>query len=552
MARRILSLALLGLAASLVPAPLHADRLVTTDGRILQVKKARLLENGNYMLTFEAGAFECPASSIASVEIEGDMSDYVPTNEDERQKLEAGYVRFEGKWLSKARYQTMLAKQAEERRERVEKLAKHSEMATGYELETKHFLLRSNTSEELIQYYGNLLEAYYKLMDDEFGIKPTPTLKRTKMRVNVYKNAEDFREGEGTRPGVAGYFDRLGQLLCFYHEYDDPGFTNWVGLHEGTHLLTYLIEPQSWAGIWYNEGIADYFGSADVEIDDRGRITITPGALQLDRVFTVQEAIRDDKYIRLEDLFKSVRNNYGAFEYAHGWSFIYFLNRTEKYQSGFKKFFRDVYTFPKGVGYTHEPFPDKTGTAKMIPNEEVRRLLLQNLKVTDVAVLEKEWLDFMKAIEIDAPSALFKRAYRAVRFGDVEQFEQAEKDLTTAISSGFEDARAYWARGLVSSWNKKGGVKGGIADFRKAVELDPLNAAYRHSLGEVLAGYSLHLGGASMSVRGDQELFGEREEFEQADLQLGLATELDPENENYRTRYEDFLRRFGRLLEEAD
>ena len=34
---------------------------------------------------------------IQAIEIEGDMSDYEPKNDDERKKLEQGYVRFEGK-----------------------------------------------------------------------------------------------------------------------------------------------------------------------------------------------------------------------------------------------------------------------------------------------------------------------------------------------------------------------------------------------------------------------------------------------------------------------
>ena len=42
------------------------------------------------------------------------------------------------------------------------------------------YFLLSNASPELLDYYAELLEAYYSLMDDRFGINPGPELKRTK------------------------------------------------------------------------------------------------------------------------------------------------------------------------------------------------------------------------------------------------------------------------------------------------------------------------------------------------------------------------------------
>ena len=68
--------------------PLHADRLVTHDGRVLEVKQAREGPDDTYILTFESGEIVCPARFIASIEIEGDMSDYVPKSDDEKKKLD--------------------------------------------------------------------------------------------------------------------------------------------------------------------------------------------------------------------------------------------------------------------------------------------------------------------------------------------------------------------------------------------------------------------------------------------------------------------------------
>src|SRR6187431_1973478 len=76
----------------------RADRVVTTDGRILAPKKARA-EGAGYRLEFENGTILLTDKSlVASAEIEGDMSDYVPANDDEREKLAQGYVKYRGKW----------------------------------------------------------------------------------------------------------------------------------------------------------------------------------------------------------------------------------------------------------------------------------------------------------------------------------------------------------------------------------------------------------------------------------------------------------------------
>ena len=60
---------------ALLASPAAADRLITNDGRILDVKKARELPDGSYQLVFESGEITCPKRFVASVEIEGDMSD---------------------------------------------------------------------------------------------------------------------------------------------------------------------------------------------------------------------------------------------------------------------------------------------------------------------------------------------------------------------------------------------------------------------------------------------------------------------------------------------
>ena len=536
--------------------PLHADRLVTHDGRVLEVKQAREGPDGNYILTFESGEIVCPARFIASIEIEGDMSDYVPKTDDEKKKLADGYVRYKGKWLGKAAYQAELEKQNVARRLRTDELAEHSEFHDGWEKETKHFRIKTNTSPEILDYYAELLETYYDLMDKRVGIDPSPKLRRTKMQVNVYKSRDEFTEITRVPPGVAGFFSFQTEELNFYHDYMEPETSNWIALHEGTHLLTFLIEPQAWPQIWVNEGIADFFGSATISRDKKGKLVIEPGKLQLHRTLTVQQAIKEKKYVPLEELFQVEKSDFTAFEYAHAWSFIYFLNnKSSEYEKKFKKFFKDFYTIPQSVLYEYEPFPNQQGTAKIVPPEEVRRLLLEKLGVKDVAALEKEWLDFIAGIEISAPEARFKRGYNALREGNVEEFDEALTDLDAAITAGIEDPRAYWARGTLRRF--KGSKLDDIqADFEKTVELAPLVAGYRSELGLLLAGmdspiFALRFlmpatGGKPATIKAP-EWKPKPENLEWARQELGLACEIDPENESYRETFDEFVQKCAEL-----
>lgn len=525
------------LAALALPA--RADRLITEDGRVLEVKKARKLENGDYLLVFESGEVTCPARFVATVEIEGDMSDYVPQNADEREKLAKGFVRYRGKWLTKTAYEAELAKTAAATKARTTEMAAHKEFYSGWTKETKHFELKSNTSPEILDYYAELLETYYDLMDKRVGINPSPTLKRQKMKVFIYKNRPEFTELTKMDPGVAGFFNFVDGELHFYHDYEDPSVSEWVALHEGTHLLTFLIEPQARPWIWVNEGVADYFGSSTVARDAKGKLTITPGQLSLERVLDVQEAMAKNEHIPLEKLFMVPREQFDAFEYAHAWSFVYFLNSKPEYEKGFKKFFKDFYSVAKGVPYEKEPVGNKFGFWKVVQPADIKTLLLDHIGNEDVPKLEREWMDFIQGIAIDAPQARFKRGLQTVYGFSGTDFKRAKADLDAAIEGGVQDPRAYWGRAMLTLLTT-GKKKESFDDLRKAVELAPLEAGFRANLAQALSGVSVRTNGISIAYDDDQALKGEDEELAEAELHFGIACELEPDNDNLREARDKF------------
>jgi len=553
------------LLSVLLASPAAADRVLTKDGRVLHPKKARA-EGSGYRLVFENGEIVVAEKDVVqSVEIEGDMSEYVPSSDDERDKLAQGYVKYKGKWLSKPAYEGELRREFEEGRKRTEDLARHSDWTNAWSKETRHFVVRSNTSPELLDYYCELLEAYYALMDERIGINPSPTMRRTKLAVNIFKSRAEFRElsdfGGGSMPGgVIGFFSPMGRSLNFFHDYEDPDRTTWVALHECTHLLTFLVDQQYQPQIWVNEGVADYFGSSKVERDKNGKILITPGELQTDRVLTVQQAIAlsrgaapatgalgdgeeagdpkkpkksraGRKDTTLEELFLLPREQFDGFQYAHAWSFIYFLNQYEggKYAKSFAKFFKGLYSLEKPLKV------DTSGGGKRVSPPDIRAYLLSKLGLKGTAELEKQWKDFVAAVPIEGPSARLKRGLSAAR---QLEFEDALVDLDAAIQAGTKDPRAWWARGRALAATGK--RKQAQADLSKAVEMDPLNAGFRYELSRLLSGRITLLesdGGGVQLVESDQQ---KKIANPEARAQAGLATELDPANDSFREWFDRF------------
>ena len=531
--------------AAIATSAAFADRVITHDNRVLVCKKARAKDAG-YELVFEHGTIVLPDKTLVkAVEIEGDMSDYVPQNDDEKKKLADGFVKYKGRWFSKPGYADELRKEADASRKRADEIALHADWSNPWTKETKHFTFMSNTSPELIDYYAELLEAYYSLMDDRFGINPNPVLKRTKMTVKIFKNRKEFQKIAEAGSSTLGYFDRSNEVLCLFHNYQEPSQTELVALHECTHLLTYLIDPQYYPQIWLNEAVADYFGSSDIARDKKGKLVIKPGMLQNDRVLTVQNAIKDGDDTKLDKLFDISRDDFDGFEYAHAWSFIYFLNESNsKKKKGFDKFFKDLYTQAKGITYESVPVSsqfDKSGVAKQASAKEIRRVVLQTLGVKDLAALEKEWKDHINAIKLETPEQRFKRAYMQVAYGrmyaekdgklDMEQTrknaEQALEDLTFAIDNGIATARAYATRADVYEHLRKRDEQ--KKDLAKAIELEPLSARYRWDMGQALypgfVGFADDEMGWSVTV----EVKDQKPPSEEARTQFGLAAEFDPE-----------------------
>jgi tetratricopeptide (TPR) repeat protein len=238
-------------------------------------------------------------------------------------------------------------------------------------------------------------------------------------------------------------------------------------------------------------------------------------------------------YTKLETMFKLDRNAFDGFEYAHAWSFVYFLNTYEgaKHQKNFNRFFKEIYTRAKGIP------SEAMGGGFGVKPEDIRAHLLKRIGEKDVEKLEALWIDYIKQIPIEGPTARLKRALSNLRGF---KLDEALADFDAAIELGTTDPRAFVGRAKALAFS--GAEAKARADLLKALELDPLDADVYYDLSALKVGRlntrtGRGAGGGGLEVSdGDASKFSD----EEAKRWAGLAMELDPENDYYRTWYERF------------
>jgi tetratricopeptide (TPR) repeat protein len=515
---------LVATAAALLAAPAPADRIVTATGQVLEgklrdpdgkVPVPPLQPETRYRFALESGTIYVPGSHIRSFEVEGDMADYVPRDDKEREMLDKGFVRFEGKWISKDRYALEIEKRRAGAAAKLEEERRASDWANAREKETAHFRIRANVPQEVLDEYADLLEAYYATFFRRFKVQPSPTLRRTKMRVNLFKNREDYVDSGGAPSGTGGYFSWLEGALNFYHDAADREFTRQVMLHEATHLLTYLMNPELYPPTWLNEGVAEYFGSAKVE-GGKGKLEMTPGQILDHRLLLLQQEIDEGKAMTLESVLSTPHLGYRYRHYAYGWAFCHFLFESPKYGRKFDKFFKDVYG-ERGVEITQGGGLAPSGVAKVVKPEDSIAYLKTCLGVRKLEDLEKEWHAFVRA-ELKAERGrgyffLGRDLYQMAGRPDADEEEgkdpvaEAIRNLDRAIEEmGYRTPDAYYYRALAHE--RKGNDAKAIEDIRVAIDLDPTDAILHAAYGGFLPA----------------------EKREEALQEMRIACELDPTN----------------------
>ncbi|HLY76036.1 MAG TPA: hypothetical protein VKU80_18100, partial [Planctomycetota bacterium] len=217
------------------------------------------------------------------------------------------------------------------------------DLGCRFDHETEHYRITSDISLEASKRYGENLEAAYRHYSSSFKSAPAMAA-RGKPRVTIFQTAENYytyyellseERGENTlgvfRPG-------LNELVLF--ESTDIAETNHVLYHEAVHhymtLLTNNTPPY-----WYNEGIAEYLGSIEIE---KGRLTGKALPLR-SRLPYVQQAIDVGADLSFEKIMNETPSEFysgnSPLKYAQAWSMIHFFYEFHKgrYRTLIEKYF---------------------------------------------------------------------------------------------------------------------------------------------------------------------------------------------------------------------
>ncbi len=459
--------AILLAVAILAAAPLaRADKVVLKDGRVIEGTLRDVDEQGRTVLEIRGKAIPIEDALIERTFVEN-LEGYVPQSKKEEEYLKKGYVLFEGSWMSKTRREGVLKDRKAEADAEIKQLKSDQRWSNRKKFDTRYFHVESNLPPEILDEWVTSLETYYKEFRDFWGIKISPKLAKTKMKVFLYRTPNDFHEQTGTARNIGGFFNwGYGELHIPYDKLDPPRSVA-VLFHEFNHLLTYLIEPDFMYPIWMNEGMAEYYGTAAIEGDD-----FIVGRQQDGRLCTIFKDQKEGDLMDLETLLMTDRGPFNATHYAYAWSFCHFLMQSDEYSKKFRGFFgnlpsnRDI---PTKKGYF-----DRDGklTKDMCQLSDVIVALEKRLGKS-VAQLDAEWKSWME----QAYTELNPRAYYlAARLelmdpkDDDSHVTAAQEFFEKAVSLGVDNAECYRA---YAEMVRKGGVDHGRGKLSKTMEPDP-------------------------------------------------------------------------------
>jgi tetratricopeptide (TPR) repeat protein len=460
------------------------DRLLLKDGRSIEGKVVPSDVEGYTRLRINEVEIPIRNDLIDKTWIE-DLEDYVPQNEKEEEYLKKGWVLFEGRWMSKKRRDDELKKRADEDRKYIEAVKKRQDWRNAVTLETRHFRIQSNLDDELLQRYADLLEAYYKAFVDFWGITLSPGDKKGKPRVFLYRHPEDFYKITGVSRGVGGFFSPVDLELHLPHDPEDPARAQAVLFHEGNHLLTHLISPDFRYPIWMNEGMAEYYGTAELTGD--GDFVV--GRQQDGRIAGMRREKERGQFRRLRDVLLTEQGDFDAYDYAYAWSLVHYLMQSPDYGKTFKGFFgnlpenRDLEITRRNIyGYDREA----------VGMVELRNVLEAFEKRIGKSIdeIEQEWLvHFEQAYGELGPEAYYRAAQLEMYSPreDGSHIQTAVEFFEKAIQKGIQNSRCYrdFAELL-----RKGGVLESAGEvytelppdqarawamIEKAIELDPID-----------------------------------------------------------------------------
>jgi len=249
-----------------------------------------------------------------------------------------------------------------------------------HEVKTRHYEVSTDVSERFAGLIAEHMESIYKEYERRF--QGYDLKRHDRFAVRVFERRADYdRAMPPELVGSAGAFVSHMRLLAAFKEErtDEEVFRTLY--HEGFHQFLYsCVAPD--VPLWVNEGFAEYFSEATWN----GR-SFTTGQVPMKRLFVLQQAIRENSYIRLNELFAVesaawlARMRAGQIEsylqYCEAWSVVHFLIHSQRGK------FR-----PRLLGYI-----------KILAEGEDHEEAFAKSFGTNVSAFERAWLQYVQGLQ---------------------------------------------------------------------------------------------------------------------------------------------------------
>ena len=214
---------------------------------------------------------------------------------------------------------------------------------------TRHFVLRSNTTDAFARDLGRKLDSYYDqlmVMLQQLLNEPVP---RVRASVVLFERQDDYqRYARRNAPQLVnngGYYDGATRTIVTYR------YNNSLQLyfHEILHSVMgevfkdhyfFRYSKPNWP-IWFDEGLAEYFGSFRVEAND-----IRIGQRNRTKIAYLLNALATGSFVGLEALLTAPSDRYSGASmnlyYAEAWGLLDFLIKNEPYNKNLSRFYAAI------------------------------------------------------------------------------------------------------------------------------------------------------------------------------------------------------------------
>ncbi len=257
-------------------------------------------------------------------------------------------------------------------------------LGAKYVKEFPHFTVMTDMSGEKTSLYGNRLEAAYRYWAETFKDVFTEDPKRPKPRVAVFNTREAYLTyGEMTLAGrqewTLGYYHPLYNELLLFEDVDREA-TLQVLYHEAFHHFTRLMTRRR-VPYWWNEGMAEYMGSIQVDVPKTGPAKVVErGRILEGRLKALKMGM--PHVMKFEDIMMQTPSQFYSgpvpIKYAQSWSMVHFFYEASsgRHRPRIEAYFR-----------------------KLLEGGTPREAYQAGFGDADMAELQKEWMEYVRKME---------------------------------------------------------------------------------------------------------------------------------------------------------